>query len=174
LRNSFKEDNYNTSENICFCSNDNFNRSKNNSKLFLSPNSHKSDLSSQYNDIETENEDTQMIHFFGEEMLKKNKNYNFPINNEIYKFPINVFKNSELKRNNSSNDINNLKISNKKKLYQSIPLSYSFNEFKWRKFHKRNENKFRDVPINKKNNRYSHNIINRKKKEKISYGKIFK
>ena len=167
LRNSFKEDNYNTSENICFCSNDNFNRSKNNSKLFLSPNSHKSDLSSQYNDIETENEDTQMIHFFGEEMLKKNKNYNFPINNEIYKFPINVFKNSELKRNNSSNDINNLKISNKKKLYQSIPLSYSFNEFKWRKFHKRNENKFRDVPINKKNNRYSHNIINRKKKKKL-------
>ncbi len=100
-------------------------------------------------------------------MLKKNKNYNFSKNNEIYKFPINVFKNSELKRNNSSNDIKNLKNSNKKKLYESIPLSYSFNEFKWRKYHKRNENKFKDVPINKNNSRFSHNIFNRKKKKKL-------
>ena len=167
LRSSFKDEHYNTSENICLCSNDIFNKSKNNSKIFLSPKVNKLDLSSQYNEIETENEDTQSIHFFGEEMLKKNKNYNFSKNNEIYKFPINVFKNSELKRNNSSNDIKNLKNSNKKKLYESIPLSCSFNEFKWRKYHKRNENKFKDVPINKKNNRFSHNIFNRKKKKKL-------
>ena len=172
LRSSFREDNtdnynYNTTENIYFCSKDNLSDSNNNSKLFFSPKVKKFDISGQYNETETENEDIQTIHYFGEEMLQKNKNYNFSKNHGSYKICLDGFKNSELKRNNSSNDINNPKKIEQKNSLKSIPFSYSYNEFKFRKYHKRNSNKNGVSPINKNNKRLNHNIINRKRKKKL-------
>ncbi len=172
VRSSFREDNadnynYNTTENIYFCSKDNLSDSNNNSKLFFSPKVKKLDISGQYNEIETENEDIQTIHYFGEEMLQKNKNYNFSKNHGSYKFCIDGLKNSELKRNNSSNDINNPKKIEQKNFLKSIPFSYSYNEFKFRKYNKRNSNKNGVSPINKNNKRLNHNIINRKRKKKL-------
>ena len=172
LRSSFREDNtdnynYNTTENIYFCSKDNLSDSNNNSKLFFSPKVKKFDISGQYNETETENEDIQTIHYFGEEMLQKNKNYNFSKNHGSYKICLDGFKNSELKRNNSSNDINNPKKIEQKNSLKSIPFSYSYNEFKFRKYHKRNSNKNGVSTINKNNKRLNHNIINRKRKKKL-------
>ena len=170
LYSNFREENFNTCENICFYTNGNINSPKNNSKLFLSPKINKleiSGISGQYNEIETENEDVQTIHYFGEEMLKKNENYNFAKRKEVYKFPINELNNYELKRNNSLNDLNNCQKKDQKKSFKSIPFSSTYKEYKWRKYNKRNGNNNRDVKINKNNKRFSHNIINRKKKKKL-------
>ena len=166
-RSSIRDDNYKINENICLCST-NSNVIKNstlNPNLFLSPKVKKLDISAQYNEVETENEDIQTIHFFGEQMLNRNKNYNFNKINDIYTFPIDIDKNNELKRNNSSDNINTGQKNDKKTGIDSIPFSY--NQFKWRKYHKRNENKNADLLINKNNKRYNHNIINRKKKKKL-------
>jgi len=172
LRSSFREDNadnsdYNTKENIYFYTKDNFNDSNTNSKLFFSPKVKKLDISGQYNETETENEDIQTIHYFGEEMLQKNKNYNFSKNFGTYKFCIDGIKNNELKRNNSSNDINDPQKNEQKNAFKSIPFSLSYNEFKFRKYNKRNGSKNGDVLINKNNKRLNHNIINRKRKKNL-------
>ena len=157
-----KEDNYINTDIICLNPNNNLNRSLNHN-LFLSPHRQKLDNSTQYSEMDVENEDVQSIHFFGEEMLKKNKNYNFSKINDIYTFPIN----SELKRNNSLNDIKYGEIIDKKNLISSIPFSSSYNKLRLKKYQKRNENKNGEVPINKKNKRFNHNIINRKKNQKL-------
>ena len=169
LRSSIKEENNNINENICYCStnNNNIKNSTLNPNLFCSPKVQKLDISAQYNEIETENEDIQTIHFFGEQMLKRNKNYNFNKINDIYTFPFDGGKNTELKRNNSSDNINKGQNSDNKTGINSIPFSYSYNQFKWKKYHKRNENKNQDLLINKNNKRFNHNIINRKKKKKL-------
>ena len=168
-RSSIRDDNYNINENICLCStnNNDIKNSTLNPNLFLAPKVQKLDISAQYNEVETENDDIQTIHFFGEQMLKRNKNYNFNKINDIYTFPIDIDKNNELKRNNSSDNINKGQKSDKKVGTNSIPFSYSYNQFKWKKYHKRNENKNADLLINKNNKRYNHNIINRKKKKKL-------
>ena len=172
LRSSFREDNadnsnYNTTENIYFYSKDNFYDSNNNSKIFFSPKIKKLDISGQYNETETENEDIQTIHYFGEEMLQKNKNYNHSKNYGTYKFCIDGIKNSELKRNNSSNDINDTQKIEQDNAFKSIPFSLSYNEFKFRKYNKRNGSKNRELPLNKNNKRLNHNIINRKRKKNL-------
>ena len=172
LRSSFREDNadnsdYNTKENIYFYTKDNFNDSNTNSKLFFSPKVKKLDISGQYNETETENEDIQTIHYFGEEMLQKNKNYYFSKNFGTYKFCIDGIKNNELKRNNSSNDINDPQKNEQKNVFKSIPFSLSYNDFKFRKYNKRNGSKNGDVLINKNNKRLNHNIINRKRKKNL-------
>ena len=169
LQSTIKDENYLTNENICLCSSQrNLNNSALSPKLFLSPKIKKLDVS---NDIETENEDVQTIHYFGEQMLERNKNYNFNKINDIYMFPIDGIKNSELKRNNSTSDINKEK-SNKKGI-NSIPCSHSYNQFKWKKYQKRNSNNIskdksnNNINKNNKNKRYNHNIINRKKNKKL-------
>ena len=167
LKSSFREGNYNAYENTYVCYNDNFRNLRNNSNLFFSPKPKKLDISGQLNEIETEKEDVQTIHYFGEEMLKKNENYNFDTGKEIYKFSTKGLKNSELKRNNSLNDINDRQKNWQKKSFKSIPFSHSYNEFKWRKYNKRNESKIEDLPINKNNKRFNHNIISRKKKNRL-------
>ena len=165
LSSTIKDENYLTNENICLCSSHrNLNNSSLNQNLFLSPKIKKLDAS---NDIETENEDVQTIHYFGEEMLKKNKNYNFNKINDIYTFPIDGLKNSELKRNNSSSDINKgKKLEKKRGGVYSIPFSCSYNQFKWKKYQKRNSSKNRDMQ-NNKNKRFNHNIVNRRKNKKL-------
>ena len=170
LKSSFQGDNFNnfyTNENICLCSEDNIKILKNNRKLFLSPKNKKLDISGQYNEIDTENEDIQTIQMFGEKMLERNKNYNFNKVNETYKFSIDELKNKEFRRNNSSNDINNEQENKERKEFKSISFSHSLNEGKWKKYQKRNENKIGSIPINKNNKRYNHNIINRKKNKKL-------
>ena len=167
LRSSFREDNYNTNNNKYLNSEDNFSNLMNKRKLFFSPQGKKLDISGQYNEIETENEDVQTIHYFGEEMRKKNKNYNFNKINEMYKFSIDEFKNTELKRNNSSNDIIDSQYNEQRNIFKSIPFSSSYNNYKWKKYNKRGDNLFGEVPIIKNNKRYNHNIINRKKKKKL-------
>ena len=165
LQNTIKDENYFTSENICLCSSQrNLNHSTLNPKICLSPKIKKIDIS---NDTDAENEDMQAIHYFGEQMLKRNKNYNFNKINDIYMFPIDSIKNSELKRNNSSSDINNGKKSNKKKGLNSIPFSYSSIQFKWKKYQKRNSNSISRDMANNKNKRFNHNIVNRRKNKKL-------
>ena len=167
LRSSHREDNVSIKENLYLCSEDNIDNFGGNRKLFLSPKTKKLDISGQYNEIETENEDVQTIHYFGEEMLKRNKNYNFEKINEMYQFPIDNINNTELKRNNSSNDINNKHNTEQKNTYKSIPFSNSYNNLRWKQYSKRDEYYIGDLKINKRNKRYNHNIINRKKKKKL-------
>ena len=163
------DNNNKTNENICLCSSQrNLNNSALSPKLFLSPTIKKLDVS---NDIETENEEQQTIHYFGEQMLERNKNYNFNKINDIYMFPIDGIKNTELKRNNSTSDINK-ENSNRKKGIKSIPFSYSYNQFRWKKYQKRNSNNniSKDKSNNNnqnKNKRFNHNIVNRKKNKKL-------
>ena len=170
LQSTIKDENYLTNDNLCVCSSQrNLNNSALNPQLFLSPKIKKLDVS---NDIETENEEQQTIHYFGEQMAKRNKNYNFNKINDIYMFPIDGIKNTELKRNNSTSDINKEK-SNKKKGIDSIPFSYS--QYKWKKYQKRNSknNINKDKSNNQinnnqnKNKRFNHNIVNRKKNKKL-------
>ena len=171
LQSTIKDENYLTNENICVCSSQrNLNNSALSPKLFLSPTIKKLDVS---NDIETENEEQQTIHYFGEQMLERNKNYNFDKINDIYMFPIDGIKNTELKRNNSTSDINK-ENSNRKKGIKSIPFSYSYNQFRWKKYQKRNSNN--NISKDKsninnnnqnKNKRFNHNIVNRKKNKKL-------
>ena len=170
LQSTIKDENYLTNENICVCSSQrNLNNSALSPKLFLSPTIKKLDVS---NDIETENEEQQTIHYFGEQMLERNKNYNFNKINDIYMFPIDGIKNTELKRNNSTSDINK-ENSNQKKGIKSIPFSYSYNQFRWKKYQKRNSNnniskdKSNNNNNQNKNKRFNHNIVNRKKNKKL-------
>ena len=169
MQSTIKDENYLTNENICLCSSQrNLNNSALSPKLFLSPTIKKLDVS---NDIETENEEQQTIHYFGEQMLERNKNYNFNKINDIYMFPLDNIKNTELKRNNSTSDINK-ENSNQKKGIKSIPFSYSYNQFRWKKYQKRNSNNniSKDKSNNNnqnKNKRFNHNIVNRKKNKKL-------
>ena len=165
-RNIFEE-NYNIHQNICCCSINHFPSSCKGNSIILSPNTQKLDTSGQFNDIDTDNEDQQTIHYFGEQMLKRNKNYNFSKINESKIISLNDIQKSELKRHNSFNDINTAKkIDIKKSGSSSIPFSNSCSKIKWRKYHKRSGYNA-DSKLNQNNKRFSHNIINRKKKKKL-------
>ena len=165
-RNILQEENYNISDNNIYINSRNKFSPKPKNNLYLSPNFQKLDTSGQYNDIDTDNEDQQIIHDFGEQMLKRNKNYNFSKINESYIIPLNDTQNKELKINNSFNDMNKRKkiIDSKKLAVRSIPISYSCSKIKWRKYEKRKG--YNNGNLNN-NKRLAHNIISRKKKKKL-------
>ena len=125
-------------------------------ELMISPNRKKLEFSDQY--IETENEEsankTESIHYFGEQMLKRNKNYNFSknlYNNNFIAKDENL--KISLKRHHSYSNINQDQISPdfSKNISQNNKKSYFL----------KSGNKL------KRNSRYSHNIVNRKKMRKL-------
>ena len=158
---------------------ENHSTKNNHTKNFIfSPKNQKIELSDGYMELENEemNEIPQNIHYFGEEMLNRNKNYIFPkqeINNNMP-----VLNNTKkikisLKKNNSYNDLNQIidfgintfkencspkKIDIKDK-YKYISPNKNTSEKKRKDYN--SCNKIQKI------NRYKHNIINRKKIKKF-------
>ena len=125
--------------------------------LIISPKKQKLEISDQYAEIENDdtNQKQQTIHFFGEQMLERNKNYNFSKNiyNDNFIPKCGGIKIS-LKHHHSHSNIN------QDKLAQEFGNNISLN------------NNIKNNISNsgnklKKTNRYSHNIINRKKIRKL-------
>ena len=131
-----------------------------------------------YMDLENEEIDeiAQSIHFFGEQMRKRNKNYNK--NNNISLDKKNKCIKIRLKKNNSYNDIN--KINEKTNNLDRVPFSssnipYNEDKNKYGYYLTSNINKseqklkynYNSGKKVEKLNRFSHNIIKRKRIKKL-------
>ena len=170
------------------------NRSFGNYKnIILSPKNKKLDYSDRYIEIEKEEiqEIPQKINFFGEEMLKRNKNYNFSKYEKENKnncIPLSAsaekkFKNKKIRLNKKHFSYNNLININRRNNEIDINLkeclSYQKDEDKNKNNNKSPKKILNEINTSKKKvdfnsvnkiqkiNRYSHNIINRKKIKKL-------
>ena len=189
LNNLNENYNYNNGNNVHLYRNRSFNNLKN---IFLSPKNNKLDYSDRYMEIENEeiSEIPQKINYFGEEMLKRNKNYNFPKyenSNKNNYIPISIssekkYKNKKIRLKKKHNSFNNIhkkiKRNNENDNFLKECLSYQKDKDKSiyispEKIVSSNnntsgkKNDFNSVNRIQKINRYSHNIINRKKIKKL-------
>ena len=142
-----------------------------NSGLILSPNKYNIPNNERFIDNNNDNEEVndlpQTIHYFGEQMLKRNNNYNI-LKNENDSYSYNYYlakgKNNKnikicLKTNKSNCNMTQRNYYNLNKLVQNLNKNSDKNI---------NPNKIIEkMNIIKRNNRYSHNIINRKKMKKF-------
>ena len=148
--------------------------------LILSRQNSKSDFNSQYIENDDKEEKPEKIHYFGEQMLNRNKNYNYENEDTIQN---NEYKNNEkfiqnikfkkksricLRKDKSQNNIikrnhnNTLKPLSHTNLYHEITIKNSTEKSKKNNINNKNNNQ----NINK--NRYKHNIINRKRMRKLA------
>ena len=189
--NNLNEDyNYISENNVHLYRNRSFNNLKN---IFLSPKNSKldySERSDRYMEIENEEipEIPQKINYFGEEMLKRNKNYNFPKYenpNKSNYIPISIlsekkYNNKKIKLKKKHNSYNNIhkkiKLNNVNDDFLKECLSFQKDKDKSiyispEKIANNNisgkKSDFNSVNKIQKIKRYSHNIINRKKIKKL-------
>ena len=144
---------------------------------FIIPKS-KRNIKIEYSDncVDLDNEEiddlAQSIHFFGEQMRKRNKNYNK--NNNIPLEKKTKCIKIRLKKNNSYNNINHIneKINNSdKESFPTTNISYNQGKNKYEYYMTSNiNNTGKNYNIEKKEqklNRFSHNIIKRKRIKKL-------
>lgn len=144
--------------------------------LILTRQNSKSDFNSQYIENDDNEEIPEKIHYFGEQMLNRNKNYNYEkedtVHNIEYTNKEKVSQNINLKKRariclRKENSQSNIIKRNHNDNNSLKPLSHtnSYNEkIIKRSPEKRNKNNTQNV----KNNRYKHNIINRKRMRKLA------
>ena len=178
---SFQNNKVGYYDSIYLSKNNNNNKKYFNKDLILSPKSNKLENTEPFmeNDIVEKKEIPQKINYFGEQMLKRNKNYNLlKKENNTYNYYILKGKNNKklkicLKKNKSNinqkrNENNNN--NNTNYIQKSVDIKKEYNNknkdkgISPSKVGKKSQNDL----INKiqKNNRYSHNIINRKRMKK--------
>ena len=186
ILNNLNEDfNYINENNIHLYRYRSFNNFKN---IILSPKNNKLDYSDRYMEIENE-EIPKKINYFGEEMLKRNKNYNFPKyenSNKNKYIPISIssekkYRNKKIRLKKKHNSYNNIhkktKLNNVNDNFTKECLSYKKDKDKSiyispEKIDSNNNSSGKKSDFNSVNkiqkiNRYSHNIINRKKIKKL-------
>ena len=176
-RNNIGKKYYNNNLNF----NENYNSNSINDIPILSYQKNKKYNNDNYMDYIDDNEEIQSsIHYFGEQMLKRNKNYNFPKNENNYnnylikgenekdksKTKLKICLRKDVSYNKMKN-INNKEINYIKPLQKS-PLNKENNINNNKKIEKNENNELNNNKDLKKNNkRYMHNIINRKKIKKL-------
>lgn len=144
--------------------------------LILTRQNSKSDFNSQYIENDDNEEIPEKIHYFGEQMLNRNKNYNYEKEDTVHNIEytnkekvsqnINLKKRARIclrKENSQSNIIKRHHNDNNSLKPLSHTNSYNEKIIK-RSPEKRNKNNTQNV----KNNRYKHNIINRKRMRKLA------
>ena len=164
LQNTINANCYNS---ICFCEHKTNNNYYNENLILSKPDDQFIQIS---NDTLNEdvNEIPQTIHYFGEQMLKRNKNYNFPIDEKT----LNSIKNLKNYFNNdySYNNINQHNYGKNNFVTESLNIEKTDVNDKngaVEKYLHKNFVQDGNFLNNKKNKRYTHNIFNRKKKKKL-------
>lgn len=150
--------------------------------LLLPRQNSKSDFNSQFIENDDNEEIPEKIHYFGEQMLNRNKNYNYENENTTYKNEdTNKEKDAQniklkkraricLRKEKSQNNIITRNHNGNNSL-NHLPHTNSYHEIAIkRSAEKSNKNKTnnKNNTQNINNNRYKHNIINRKRMRKLA------
>ena len=148
--------------------------------LILPRQNSKSDFNSQYIENDDNEEKPEKIHYFGEQMLNRNKNYNYEneetIQNNEYKNKEKIIQNIKFKKKSriclrKDKSQSNIIKRNRNDTLKSLTHTNSYHEITIKnnseKSNKKSmNNKNKNQNINK--NRYKHNIINRKRMRKLT------
>ena len=148
--------------------------------LILPRQNSKSDFNSQYIENDDNEEKPEKIHYFGEQMLNRNKNYNYEneetVQNNEYKNKERIIQNIKFKKKSriclrKDKSQSNIIKRNRNDTLKSLTHTNSYHEIAIKnnteKSNKKNmNNKNQNQNINK--NRYKHNIINRKRIRKLT------